>query len=260
MSDREIFQMWEPTRQHLIANHRFYVSEAKSRLLDQFSEPEMQAAADRHAEEWLAKTASSFDPDRDDPASAYEDAHDRSIVFYQSLSELQSTTRLSIIAGMYHEWEKQLRHHVAREFSHFLRGDHTQQAIWKVPITDLFDFFECWRWPVKAKSYASALNKCRLVINVYKHGAGPSFDELKREAPEFLRTTNGLPSYAFLEPDYTDLEVSDGDLDQFSSAIEEFWRDMPAQVLQSQINDAPRWMEKALTKDLEARASRPTGR
>ena len=70
MVDRVLFQMWGPFRDGLIANHRFYVSEARTRLLSQFGT--MKEDADRYADDWLANRAPYFNPDRDDPADAYE--------------------------------------------------------------------------------------------------------------------------------------------------------------------------------------------
>ena len=107
--DRVFLQMWGPTREHLIANHEFYVAEAKRRLLDQFDDDAMKADAERHAEAWLAAKAAYFNPDRDDPGDHYEAAYDENVSFYLSLAALRDSTRLSIIAGMFHEWEKQVR-------------------------------------------------------------------------------------------------------------------------------------------------------
>jgi hypothetical protein len=65
MSGYVSFKMWEPFRQSLIKGHLFYVEQAQKRLLSQFAD--MEADADRAAEEWLEQSGKFFDPDRHDP-------------------------------------------------------------------------------------------------------------------------------------------------------------------------------------------------
>src|SRR3546814_12620390 len=64
--DRVLFQMWGPFREFLIADHQFYVTEAKRRLLDQFTDESIKADSDRFEREWLANRSSFYDPDRDE--------------------------------------------------------------------------------------------------------------------------------------------------------------------------------------------------
>src|SRR3546814_9083133 len=94
--------MWGPFREFLIADHQFYVTEAKRRLLDQFTDESIKADSDRFEREWLANRSSFFDPDRDDEGAIYEQAWDESIAFYERLdrseehkTELQSLMRHS---------------------------------------------------------------------------------------------------------------------------------------------------------------------
>src|SRR3546814_3739248 len=61
--DRVLFQLWGPFREILIAHHQFYVTEAKRRLLDQFTDESIKADSDRFETEWLANLSSFFDPD-----------------------------------------------------------------------------------------------------------------------------------------------------------------------------------------------------
>src|SRR3546814_10081673 len=127
--DRVLFQMWGPFREFLIADHQFYVTEAKRRLLDQFTDESIKADSDRFEREWLANRSSFFDPDRDDEGAIYEQAWDESIAFYERLDDLRNATRLSIIAGMYHEWEKQLRDWLGKDMGELRLGKHTHAAI-----------------------------------------------------------------------------------------------------------------------------------
>lgn len=73
--DTVLFQMWEPFRQKIIEEHRFYLDQGKKKLLSQFHD--MEKEAEQEAERWLEERAPYFDPDRDDPGTAYENALSR---------------------------------------------------------------------------------------------------------------------------------------------------------------------------------------
>lgn len=252
--DRVFLQMWGPFREQLVANHEFYVAEAKRRLLDQFDEEAMKADADRHAEAWLAERGKFFDPDRDDVADYYERAYDEGINFYLSLAGLRDSTRLSIIAGMFHEWEKQVRDWLGKELGHHDFGKHAHGAVWSVKLDDLFDLLENCKWPVRSQGFFPQLERCQLVTNVYKHGNGPSFDALKVVAPELAGNAGDLPAFFVSALDYSSLSVSDDDLTRFAASITAFWRELPENIFFSQVGEVPKWLEKALRKEQEERA------
>lgn len=115
-----LFQMWGPFRQSLIDGHLFYVEQARKRLLTQFEN--IEAEADKASEDWLENNSHRFDPDRDDPGSFYEAAGEAGIEFYRLLSDMRDQTQLSVVAGMFHEWDKQLRDWLVREIGHWHRG------------------------------------------------------------------------------------------------------------------------------------------
>lgn len=91
----------------MIQAHLFYVEQARTRLLSRFEN--MEHDADEAAERWLAQNGANFDPDHDDPGSFYERANDFGITFYQLSDEMRGRTQLSVIAGFFHDWYKQLR-------------------------------------------------------------------------------------------------------------------------------------------------------
>ena len=252
--DRVFLQMWGPTRDHLIANHDFYVAEAKRRLLDPFDDDTMKADADRHADAWLGERGRYFNPDSEDPGDYYERAYDENISFYLSLVGLRDNTRLSIIAGMFHEWEKQLRDWLGKEFGHHGFGNHTHGAVWRVTFDDLIDLLECCQWPVRTCGYFRDLHVCHLVTNVYKRGIGASFKALKALAPDLVGKTDDLPAFFVSALDFTSLNVGDADLARFADAIGAFWRDVPEYVFFSQVAEPPKWLERALKKEHEERA------
>lgn len=249
--DRVFLQMWGPTREHLIASHEFYVAEAKRRLLDPFTDESMTEDANAFAEAWLARIP--FDPDRDDPTDHYEQSYDESISFYQRLADLRDTTRLSIVAGMFHEWEKQVRDWLGKELGQHGFGKYAHAAVWSVKLDELFDLFEGCGWPVRTLGFFEQLQRCQLVTNVYKHGNGPSFEALKDTAPDLIGNTDGLPAFFVSALDHSSLTVGDDDLARFSDAITTFWRELPENIFFSQVREVPKWLERALRKEREER-------
>lgn len=245
-----MLQMWGPFRESLIKGHLFYIEQAQKRLLSQFEG--MEAEADRAAEEWLEKSGPRFDPDRHDPGDFYEAANDAGIEFYGLLSDMRDQTRLSVVAGMFHEWDKQLRDWLAREIQHWHRGDNVNMQVWSANFVQIVDLLESFGWDVRGKGYFSALDACRLVVNVHKHGDGKSLGDLKASYPEYLEDPlaglgEGLADLQFR--DHTNLKVSDDQIQEFSTAIMSFWRDVPENVFASQVTDVPQWFENAMNKD-----------
>lgn len=249
MSGYVLFQMWGPFRQSLIKGHLFYVEQARKRLLSRFDD--ISADADRAAEEWLEQNSHRFDPDRHDPSEFDEAAYDHSIEFYGLLSDLHEQTRLSVVAGMFHEWDKQLRDWLVREIGHWHHGGNVASKVWSADFGQIADLLECFGWNVRKSNYFRALDACRLVVNVYKHGEGKSLDDLRDKFPEYLddpfKGTGAFPDTKYR--DHTHLRVSDDQFQAFSDAILAFWRDVPENVFDSQMTDVPDWFGKALLKD-----------
>lgn len=250
MSDHVWFQMWEPFRQSLINRHSFYVEQARKRLLSQFDN--IRADADRAAEEWLEQRGQHFDPDRHDPGDFYEAANDVGIEFYGLLSDMREQTRLSVVAGMFHEWDKQLREWLAGEIWDWHRGDKAVLKVWSVNFCQIADLLESFGWNVRSAGYFRALDACRLVVNVYKHGGGTSLEELRKGFPEYLADPfngSGGELSDTKHRDHTLLQVSDDQFQAFSDAIVAFWRDVPENVFSSQVTDVPGWLYKAILED-----------
>lgn len=250
MHNRVLFHMWGPFRESLIKRHLFYFEQAQNRLLAQFED--MEVESDRAAEKWLEQNGSQFDPDRHDSGDFYEWANDASIEFYGLLSDMRDQTRLSVVAGMFHEWDKQLRDWLAREIQRWHYGENVKNQIWSVNFGQLIELLESFGWNVSDKEYFHPLDACRLVVNVHKHGDGKSLDDLKNCYSEYFEKTYlesrlGILDLRYL--DYTHLDVSDEQIRLFSNTIENFWRDVPENVLASQVTSFPGWFEKSMNKD-----------
>ena len=250
MSDYVWFQMWGPFRQSLIDSHLFYVDQARKRLISQFDD--IESEADKAAEEWLERSKYRFDPDRHDPGSFYEAAEGVGVEFYGLLSDMRDQTRLSVVAGMFHECDKQLRDWLVREIQHWHQGDNTPLKVWSVDFGEIADLLECLGWEIRSARYFPALDACRLVVNVYKHGEGKSLVDLRQNYPEYLeapfQSAGGIFSGVEYR-DHTHLKVSDEQFQAFSDAIIAFWQDVPESVFSSQTTDVPTWFEKAILND-----------
>lgn len=250
MSGYALFQMWGPFRRSLIDGHLFYVEQARKRLLSQFDD--IEAQAEKAAEEWLERNSNRFDPDRHDAGDFYEAANEAGIEFYGLLSDMRDRTRLSVVAGMYHEWDKQLRDWLVREIRHWHRGKGIAQKVWSADFGQIADLLESLGWKFCGQGYYAKLDACRLVVNVYKHGEGKSLDDLKHKYPEYLEepfSGSGGTVSDMKYRDHTHLKVSDDQFQAFADAIVAFWRDVPENVFDSQIAEVPDWFGKAILND-----------
>lgn len=245
-----LFQMWMPFRQSLIERHSFYVDQARKRLLSQFDN--IEADADAVVEEWLERRKKIFNPEIHDIDDVYEGAKEAGFDFYSLLSDMREQTRLSIVAGMFHEWDKQLRDWLVREIQSWHHGANTKSKIWSAEFGQIIELLECFGWNIRKKSYFQIFDGCRLVVNVYKHGDGKSLDDLRARFPEYLENPLSDVSMSFSGMKYCnhkDLKISGDQFQEFSDAILAFWRDVPENVFDSQIITVPDWFQKAITKD-----------
>lgn len=253
MNDRVLFSMHFGFRRQLIEKHEFYVSQAKSRLLDQFTDEEISKEADRVADESWEVRGRNFNPDYDDPADGAQEAFEDGAWRYELLVELRDNVRMNIIAGFFHEWEKNLRQWLVDQVQFWHRGEGTKSKIWRANFDELYELLGSFGWNLKITPWFIALDSCRLVVNVHKHGDGPSLTQLGQTYPKLMVH----PLADFLDDDalllgpisHKYMKVSDADLDVFADAISQFWRGLPENVLNSQIENPPGWLLKSIKKD-----------
>ncbi|MFJ5235181.1 hypothetical protein ACIP86_00240 [Pseudomonas neuropathica] len=254
--DREVerhpitfFDIWNPWRRSVIEQHRFYVDQGKTKLLSQFKNIEKEAH--EAAERWLERRCEHFDPDQDDSGSFEEDAYQEGVEYHRLLSELRDQTRLSIVAGMYHSWDKELRRWLVTEIQHWHRGPCVTEAVWKATFEEILELLVSCGLAQAGAGYLQKLSACRYVVNVYKHGEGSSLERLKTLHPEYLRGLSGEQSELdALFIDHTSLLVTDQQLEDFSGAVIEFWRKIPNRISSNTLN-VPAWFAKARDKDLK---------
>lgn len=170
-----LFQMTEPLRQSLISQHIFYVEQAQARLLLQFSELKTKESAEQFIKSWMKENQYRFNPSFHDEGDFYAEACER----YHALLALGNQTRLSVVSGLYHEWEKQLRQWLVDEIAHWCNSEQLKNAIWKANSGELAELMKSVGWDWNEQPYYQVIDACRLVVNVYKHGDGPSIETLR---------------------------------------------------------------------------------
>lgn len=241
MKGKQVLELWGPIRKNIIESHNFYVDQAQTRLLSQFNN--MEAESELYAEEWIEKQNEWFDPDRDDPEEIYEAANDEIVDYYLNLSELKDQTRLSIIAGMYHKWDKEVREWLKRDLRFYPQN--IKDQLWNKDIGKIIELFEGMGWEIKKSKFYDKLDACRLIVNVYKHGNGNSLDALKIKYPKYLedplKQNNIGYSTDLKYLDYQNLSITDDDFLEFSKAITDFWEQAPEYVIGSDKLVIPKW-------------------
>ena len=239
------FKMHESNRLYIIQEHRFYVAEGRKRLTDQFSDTEqLKKDADAYHDAWLEKKNKSFDPDRDDEGSIYEEAFHEGVQHYFDLEELGNLARLALITGMFHRWEKFLKEYLTSHDSVGCFPDRVNllKAIWHSKFHQILELFECVNLFQHGCPIRDKLDTCRLVVNTYKHSSGKSEHHLKAKRPElFSPSVKGLKLY--------DLYVENKNIKEFSSGIEDFWKSIPDSISEAQFQPVPSWFKKAHSKD-----------
>ncbi len=238
--------LWNEVRAQLIERLDFYHAQAIKRILDQFRD--IEAEADRYAEESYDRRGQYFNPDTDDPASSAEAAWDDGVAYYGLLDDLRKQMILSIAAGMYHEWDKQFRDWLDRELGHNFSLDRIRPELWKQDIGTLFEMLELWGWDLKSQPFHDVIDSCRLIVNVYKHGHGTSLNQLKERFPQYLRSLGDPGTFGWDYVHYNQLEVDEEALTLFHGAFRDFWKYVPARTIAGHDKSLPPWFEKALTR------------
>lgn len=238
-----------------MAEHRFYVEQARKRLLSQFRD--IESEANQTTETYLEKNSNHFfDPDRHDPSDFYEAANDEGVEFYRLLSDMNERTRLSVITGMYQEWDKQLRDWLTKEIRHWHAGSNLSHAVWKASFEKVMDLLGALGLPVNHANYYTKLDALHLVVNVFKHGKGDSLTSLKERYPDYLENPlAGASQWSLDFLDHTNLKITDGQIDEFSEAIIAFWQGVPEQIYDDSPSKIvfPDWFDRARKKDRSMR-------
>lgn len=222
--------MWEGARRILLDAHQFYVDQFKTRLLSQFDDIEGQA--DRFAEGAYERISSSPGHGDIDISEAAEWAYEEAASHYLALTELRKQVLLSGLAGMYHQFDKQLREFIEREMLHYVDHGWTDTHVWKPAGDKVLEILEEFGWLVKSHPFYPLLDALQLVVNVYKHGKGRSLNELSDRYARFVVDPVKAAGYGEWRTilDHEWLTVTDDQFDEFAAAISDFWSAMPERL------------------------------
>jgi hypothetical protein len=153
----------------------------------------VEGEAEQHADDKYNRLLSLSGDDHTDPESLAEAAHERGLRFYESLSDLKQQVILGALAGLYHQWEKELREFIERELMHDLTPDAAAKYAWVGHIGAVFDLSTEFGWPVRNDPFFPMIDACRLVVNVYKHRQRPISSGAEAEISRYIRDPLGPP-------------------------------------------------------------------
>jgi hypothetical protein len=116
-----------------VQRHDFYIAEVRRRVIKQFSD--VESDAERFGESEYERLSSEPSDEPNDPYDALaviaEEATDRAEYLYELLSDLKKQTFLGALAGLYHQWDKDLRHFVERELRHNYEKSFFHKSVWE---------------------------------------------------------------------------------------------------------------------------------
>ena len=216
-------------------SHDFLVEQAKKRILEQFEEKNINAEAENYVEseyKRIEKLALSREKEID-MVELYEVAQERGQERYSSLYDMRAHIRLATLAAIYHQWEKDFRGFIEKELCEFCKREPVSKFCWESSIECLFNLLEKFGWKdIRQSDFYPTIKEYQLVVNVYKHGRGPSFNKLIELNREYFRslltgTLEEKPEYIFPE----DLWVSDDDFAKLVGALRKFWEVFPERLV-----------------------------
>ena len=114
---------------YILEQHDFYVAQTNKRV----NFRTWPAKADRYGEEEYRRLLARPGDEDTDLASLAETAHERAQGFYALLDDLKQQVILGAVAGLYHQWEKELRDFIERELMHDVHKDEVMKLAWRAP-------------------------------------------------------------------------------------------------------------------------------
>ncbi|MBI1492040.1 hypothetical protein [Halocynthiibacter styelae] len=235
-------------RDSLISDHQFFVDQAKARLFDQFNDLSIQSESQKISQETWEQIEGFYDPDKHDLLEFSEVANDQGYERYRLLSEMRDHTRFSILAALFHSFEKSLKDWIARDLFTVFKSEGITRRVWGATLEELYTLLKEGGVNVRVSHIYKDLRNYQLIVNVYKHGEGRSLDDLRNKAPQFIVPDDeggfhrNFPLEFF---DHSYLRVTDADFDQLTGAIAEFWKEMPTYIRTSDFKKFPKWLNDA---------------
>lgn len=222
--------MTRDMKRWIIEAHDFYVVQIRQRVVAQFQD--MEGEADRYAQAEYERLGSSPGWGDGDMASIAEDAHDNAVKYYSLLADLRQSVIIGALAGLFYQWEKQLRDFIQMELTHETPRDDAVKIAWSRDIANVLDFLLDLGWNVRSESFFPLIDACRLVVNVYKHGQGSSLTELYSRYPEYVSDPLSLlsPQRRATDVHYEWLSLTEDQFTELADGLRTFWQRFPERL------------------------------
>lgn len=226
--------MWSGIREAALRRHDFYLEQAKRRLVGQFED--IDGEATQFADDLFERYASSPGDDEGDLGGFAEQATEAGYEHYDQLVTLRNNVILSTLAGLYHQWEKELRAFIEHELKRDVQPK-TIEDIWRRNISDIFELLSQFGWKVEDEPFFKMLDACRLVVNAYKHGKGQAMVQLYHKHPKYLRGlypgVHDILPKEFVELEHIEhdwLALTEEQMDELAASIRQFWGAFPERL------------------------------
>ena len=238
-------------RKYLFERHDFFIAQVFQRFVPLLDNNYINREALSVVEPSWENRDENWVPEFDDVGKLVDGVEDLGFSsHWELLHEVQQNFLLSSATTLFHGFEKQIRMWLVDEIVRWNRGENVQAAIWITSFGEILNLLKAIGFDVRLQEYFPDLDACRLVVNVHKHGRGPSLDEVQRKYPKFLVEAGPTDDTTNTEvhwQDHTHLRVTSDDLLQFASAVRRFWEEVPEEPLEFCADELPKWFLGAIS-------------
>jgi hypothetical protein len=215
----------------ILGRHDFYVEQVKSKVFPAFEDIEREA--EQYSRDEYDRLGSLSSDDEVGMDIIAEVAGERGVERHQLLHDLKKRVILGAVAGLFHQWEKDLRGFIEHELNNDMPPDATHIQAWERNIQGVLDLIANFGWDCRASVFWLELEACRLIVNAYKHGKGPALEELSRRHPQYLdRGVTGefAPNFAARFINHEWLSISRSQFESLAGALRAFWSEFPERL------------------------------
>lgn len=148
---------------------------------------------------------------------------------YRILADVRDSVYMGVLAGTYHQWEKEIKDFLCVELRAFKKNSWINNKIIRADFDNLVSLMERFGWNLSSEPFFAKLKSLHLVVNVYKHGNGRSVTELAKHAPQYLIDPCPISPATSVSstPDHTWLAVDESMFHELSGTVKAFWLEMP---------------------------------
>ena len=214
-------------RQLILEKHDFYLEQIKARVLGPLRD--IAGESNRLTDEEYDRLGALPGDGTRSLEEIAEEAMDRGQALYGLLSDLRKQMLLGALAGLYHQWDKELRDFVEREIAHDLGRERTKY-VWSMNLDQIFELLARFGWVCRSCPFVPRIEACGLIVNVYKHGKGWSLKVLGKRFPEYLDNGFTPPPVASDFVDHEWLSLSEEQIGQIGGALRSFWETFPERL------------------------------